>query len=277
MLALSDGKQVLVPLSVQTRLKGLIRSYISSPAGTFGGWISGDELQIDHATALFQHLNGMGNLTWRVNPYDHLTVSAIAGAGQDDETQVLDLAIGFDQIYRNWTKGHKAAARQAKKEGVKVRLAADQQDWHAYYEVYEDSLRRWGENATSRYKWPLFEQLARRNSPHIQLWLAEYQGRIIAGALAVSSKDQINYWHGATLEEYFNVRPVHLLMYVTIEYACAQGYRWFDFNPSGGHAGVKSFKKSFGTMALSSPVIHLQTPARTALLKIAHLSSRLRH
>ena len=29
--------------------------------------------------------------------------------------------------------------------------------------------------------------------------------------------------------------------------------RWFDFNPSGGHEGVRAFKKSFDAEAVSCP------------------------
>lgn len=274
MLVTSDRKQVLVPVSVQVAFKGIIKLNIMSPAGTFGGWLSVDELSIDHARTISQYLMKMDNLIWRVNPYDSLAVAAVAGIGQDDETHALDLANGFDQIYRNWTKGHSSAVRKARKEGVSVRLAADRLDWRAYYQVYEDSLRRWGDDASSRYEWPLFEQFACRNSPHVQLWLAEYQGKIIAGALTVCSKNQMIYWHGAALGEYFQLRPVNLLMYEVIKYACEQGFHWFDFNPSGGHEGVRAFKKSFGATPLSSPVIRTQTSASKVLHMIARIGNR---
>ncbi len=61
--------------------------------------------------------------------------------------------------------------------------------------------------------------------------------------------------HGAALEDYFTLRPVNLLLYEAIKHACEEGYAWFDFNPSGGHEGVRAFKRSFGTESRPSPVV----------------------
>jgi hypothetical protein len=48
---------------------------------------------------------------------------------------------------------------------------------------------------------------------------------------------------------------VTLLIFEIIKNACELQYEWFDFNPSGGKEGVKAFKRSFGTLELSCPMI----------------------
>ena len=65
----SDGKLALLPLSsIKTRL-GLTKTYYSSPAGTFGGWISSDELESTHADQLTQFFSRrLGNYVWCLNP-----------------------------------------------------------------------------------------------------------------------------------------------------------------------------------------------------------------
>ena len=256
LVTFSDGTEAVLPLSVQIGQRGIVRKYVSSPAGTFGGWISNDELSIRHAVLLADYLTKRpGSVFWRLNPYDHLVFKASVRTTRDDETQALNLADGFDAACKGWTKGHGSAARKARREGVMVRQASTLDDWCAYYRAYEDSLRRWGEKVSAKYSWEIFREMCRLKSPYIKLWLAHYQEKVIAGALCFYAARHVVYWHGAALESYFHLRPVHLLMYEAIKDACEKGRCWFDFNPSGGHEGVKSFKKSFGAQELPCPYV----------------------
>ena len=48
-------------------------------------------------------------------------------------------------------------------------------------------------------------------------------------------------------------------MLEAIEQCCADGYGWFDFNPSGDLEGVRAFKKSFGTEDLPCPMVKVRS------------------
>jgi CelD/BcsL family acetyltransferase involved in cellulose biosynthesis len=111
--------------------------------------------------------------------------------------------------------------------------------------------------------------MLRCDSPRIKLWTAVVEDRLVAGALCFYGQGQVVYWHGAALEAYFHVRPVNLLFCEAIKDACETGYRWFDFNPSGGHEGVKAFKQSFGAVSLQCPVISIETRWSVIAGKIA--------
>jgi hypothetical protein len=274
LVCFSDGKRALLPLSFGRHFKGLIKQYISSPAGTFGGWISADDLGDEHAVLLGRYLiHQLGNLVWRLNPYDERVFAVELPEGRKDETQVLDLADGFDAIFKRWTKGHRSAVRQAQKAGVSVKLASTPEDWQLYYQVYENSLRRWRDKASSRYGWEIFQHMFQKKSPQIKLWLAIYQDTVVAGALCFYAKKHVVYWHGAALKEFFNFRPVNLLLWEIIKNACEMGYQWFDLNPSGGHEGVRKFKKSFGAQEMSCPLI--TTTSR--MYRVLSLIARLKH
>ena len=255
----SDGAEALLPLSIERVAHGLAKRFLSSPAGTFGGWLSKDSLSLEHTKILCDLLaNKLGNVVWRLNPYDSLLAASMPQGAIEDETEVLDLSKGFDAIHKNWTKGHSSAARKARKArkaGVIITMASSLPEFISYYEIYEDSLRRWGANATSGYGWDLFREIFEKKSRNIILWLAVYEDKVVAGALCFYSKSHVVYWHGAALEDYFTLRPVNLLLYEAIKHACEQGYAWFDFNPSGGHEGVRAFKRSFGTVSLPCPVV----------------------
>jgi lipid II:glycine glycyltransferase (peptidoglycan interpeptide bridge formation enzyme) len=61
------------------------------------------------------------------------------------------------------------------------------------------------------------------------------------------------------------------LLYEVIKDACEQGYFWFDFNPSGGHEGVKSFKKGFGCSTLQSNLYFHDSNIKKTIHLIANL------
>ncbi len=270
----SDSKRVLLPLSAMTVYRGLACQYVSSPAGTYGGWISADELSVDHARLLTDYLTrSLGNLVWRVNPYDPLHADLPRGVAVPDETQALDLLQGFEHIRRQWTKGHASAARKASRLGVVITPARTTEDWRVYYRLYEATLRRWKTGRSSQYAWPLFDALSATHSPYVRLWLATRNQQVLAGALCFYAKRHVVYWHGAALAEHFHLRPVHLLMANAIEDACARGYAWFDFNPSGGHAGVRAFKASFAPEARDCPVLTIE---RRSFVMLRRLRALLR-
>jgi hypothetical protein len=250
----SDGARAVIPIS---REKGIVRTQtVSSPAGTYGGWLSSDDLGEVHRRQLADLLvNQVGDIVWRVNPFDDPVPIPASGERTDDDTQVLPLDDGFAVITKRWTKGHLSAAKKARREGVTVALAATDDDWADFAVVYADSVRRWGDRASSAYEPRLIQLLRRRAGEHVRLWLARYDGRPAAGALCVYSRRHVSYWLGGAVEELFSLRPVHLLMYEAIQDACRGGYVWFDFNPSGGHEGVVAFKKGFGTDRLATPVV----------------------
>lgn len=257
LITFSDGKSALFTFSSRRILKGLTKQYISSPAGTFGGWLSLSELSESHGRLLHEYIMAhYKSLTWRLNPYNSLETSLNIKDIKKDETQTLNLECDFETIYKGWTKGHASAARKASKAGVEIREATTFQDWEDYYEIYEDSLKRWGDSTSSRYDWKLFQIMYDLSSLNIKLWLAIADDQAIAGALCFYAKKHVVYWHGSALSKYFNLRSVNLLMYEVIKQSCEHGYQWFDFNPSGEHEGVKAFKKSFGTQELACPVFN---------------------
>jgi len=253
---LSDGTQIILPFSKGKTIKGLTVRHISSPAGTFGGWLANISLDEPRQALLMQLISKRYNdLIWRFNPYEKVFHTDGLGCLTKGETQAIDLSVGFEEIYRGFSKGHASATRKARKVGVEISIAETMEDWKNYFLVYENSLNRWGENTTSFYVWDLFEVIFRRASPNVRLWLAKFEGIVIAGELIFNSPSHVVCWHGAALSSHFKLRPVNLLMYEAIKDAAERGYRWFDFNPSGSLAGVTCFKRRFGAQAIESNVI----------------------
>jgi len=166
----------------------------------------------------------------------------------NDFTQLLDLSKGLDKIEDGFSKGRRRGIDSAREEGVTIREAESKTDWETFFEAYQESLERW-DNPTNNYDWSLIEkiyELQQKYPEHISLWLACVDGDIASGAIAFYWNEHADYWHGASFSEYFDYNPNDLLQYSIIEDAVDKGYRWYDFNPSGGHEGVIKFKEKFG-------------------------------
>lgn len=256
----SDGKTAVVPMLAATAHKGLVKTHCMSPGGGYGGWLSTDALEIGHATCLSRSLLDLGNVEWLTNPFDPLVLASGMLSGRMQYTDAVALHEGMDSVVRRWTKGHRSAVQKAARAGVAVRRAESIDDWRSYHALYRHSVRRWGESATSNHPLKLFEALYNLNSSNVVLWLATVEHEVVAGAVCLYAGRQVSYWHGAALDSHFHVRPVNLLLHAAIADACSCGKHWFDLGLSGGHEGVRAFKKSFGAVPL--PAIHVVATTR---------------
>lgn len=253
----NDGTNVLLPLTSERVLGRAISRTLSSPAGTYGGWLADSEVSSDHARKITDWLIASHhNLLIRENPYSGCPSMADHRWTQD-HTRTLDLAPAWDAITSRWTKGNRSSASKAVRNGILIRRAETERDWLDYFEVYFNSLRRWGSSATSRYEYELFSALWKqsRRDERICLWLATQAGQVLSGAICLYSLRIVVYWHGAMAEGGMGLGVSNLLLKEAILDAHSRKLGWFDFNPSGGHAGVEAFKKSFGSEARSSPYL----------------------
>ena len=264
----SDGKKLLLPFSKSTAVKGLLKFYVTSPAGTYGGWISNDKLEHNHIMVLCDYIfKEFSNLEWRLNPFDLSDFNIRYKKIIEDETDIIRLTDSIENIFKNWSTNHRRSVKKALHNDIEIREAQNEEEWLQYYNCYMDSVKRWGENRSSFYSWKLFEIIHSAKSECIKLWVAIFNSEIISGSLCFYSKNHAVYWNGATKTEYFHIRPVHLLMYKIIEDAINKNFKWFDFNPSGGHEGVKKFKKSFNTESISCPIIYSESLLSKILFK----------
>ncbi len=259
MLEFDDGARVLLPLTHQRRLRGVLRQYWLAPGETYGGWLTPSALEPTHVREIVGVLTrGLGRLFWKLNPFDPLSPLEGPHLTEPDETMVLTLDGASEAIERRFSKGHRAAIRAADRDGVRVSVAASLDEWRSYFEAYEDTLRRWGDAAFTRHGWTLFEHLAKHRSPRVRLWVAKLDGEILGGALCLYASKHAVYWHGAAFERHFAKHPMHAALAAAIRDANERGLRWFDFNPSGPLPGVRAFKKSFGARPLACPNVRVR-------------------
>jgi lipid II:glycine glycyltransferase (peptidoglycan interpeptide bridge formation enzyme) len=180
---------------------------------------------------------------------------------------------GFETVFKRWSKGHRSKAKKGIKSGVTVKRATVLEDWQHFYEVYQDTIERWGKKGVKPdfvFEWPLFETMAKRNSPNIKLWLAQYNDHIIGGHLVFYHNYHVTDWLGASRTEYLHLHPNQILKYFIIKNACEKQYSWFDLHPSMGYEGVVKFKKGFAPEIRDIYSYYFKSPLFKKLSKIKY-------
>lgn len=278
LITFTDGKSAVIPLAcVLEKANGLIKNYMSSPEGTYGGWVSKDPLAVEHEFLLADYmLKQCGNLYWRVNPFDE-HISKFIKIKQDQDTHIIELSGGFEGIQKDFSRGNTRSIKKAVDFGLTTHLSTDPADWEVFFEIYQDAVKRWGNNASSQYSWELFKEFQRRDSKDIKLWFAEDKGKKVSGAIAFYAKKHVVGWCGTTLSDYLKLSPFTLLVTEIIKKASEENFKWFDFNPSGKHAGVESWKDKFGAKTLHCPIVLASAKSTLLYQRLFNLLSIDRH
>lgn len=251
----SDGRSaLLVGSSGRLRVGG--RVFVTAPEGTFGGWLSLDDLSSDHGRAMLRYLRTeFGLVRWRANPRDPSITGVCPARADEDFTHVLELERGYEALSSGWSRSLRYKLGKARREGVTARPAASPDDWRQYFEVYLDSRARWGDRAVGpEHGYSFLENLQRLASPNVELLVAEHGGAIVAGGLFLSSRSHTAYWHGGTTRAALDLSPMNVVLATAIARSCADPDRMvFDFLPSAHLAGVEFYKERFRATRVPAP------------------------
>jgi GNAT acetyltransferase-like protein len=278
----SDGARALLPWCFESKAKGLLSRYVGSIHGTYGGWLSCEPLHDEHAVRLIRWLTREQgkSVVWRMNPYDEGAFRAGVLEGlqcRSDVTHAIRLPRTPEELLKGFKASYRTQIRKASRSGeFTLSVASTLDEWREYFTVYQDSLQRWGDAPETGYGWRLFELWARLASPHVKLWVARHQGKIVSGDLCVYSNRHVAYWHGATLRTHLKTSVAKLLKFEVMQDAVRRGFEWYDFNPSAGLSGVKFFKEGFNASTLPAPLVYVDSPLKQLVRSVA-TSLALRH
>lgn len=276
-LEFEDGNRAVFPV-LQRSIISSLPSYWheSTVPGAYGGPIFQFPAYPEHYEAVDQELIKYRNILIVSNPFSDWHPD---GDFTRYETfiQMLRLTPEFTKIWKSYSKGRRHTVNFAKKQGVIVREVDFLEHYQAYYEIYQVQLRRWGRTATDYYPLRLFKNLATyaNTNADIKLWTAWLDNKMISGLIVFYHHKHLVTWHGATLEEYFEYRPVDILYSAVIEAACQAGSEIFDFANSGGHNNVVEYKERYGAVRLPLTIFRHRNIGGMAYRAIRHLRNYL--
>lgn len=250
-----DGKIAIFPLMEQRIMKRLIKTYISSPAMCYGGWIFKDTLQFDHIVTMIEWImKNIQNLTLCMNPLNKnmKLIDTDSYKLVNDTTEILYLDNFQDEesLKKNYKYSVRKQINKAIKAGLNVKVSSRWTEWEKYFFLYQNALKRWGYGSNSGYPIELFWNFHNLKSPEIKLWIATIEDKIIGGNLNFYHNKHCVEWHAAFDSEFFKLGVRNFLVHRIIVDALKRGYKFYDFNPSGGNEGTRKFKQTFGTTSL---------------------------
>lgn len=176
------------------------------------------------------------------------------GGIQPKAVMVLNLEPDLEKILASFKSKWRYNIRVAERRGVSVR-EGNRGDLGAFYDLLLETARRDGFFIRGRsYFETLWDVLYPAEMLH--MFLAEFDGRPIAGVILFCMGSRVVYTYGASSNEHRNVMPNHLIQWHAIRWAKEAGYLVYDFRgvspvredkPVEPHlAGLNRFKEGFG-------------------------------
>ena len=188
----------------------------------------------------------------------------ISHAGfQPEHTLILDLTMSKEELLEQMKQKGRYNIRLAHKKGVKVHISNPrnpeefEKDIDAYYKMLQETTIR---DKFSGHNKDVYKNMVEILAGHkfADLYIAEYEGKILAATITIFYKDTATYYYGVSSNEYRNLMAPYLIQWQAIKDAKKHGYKTYDFlgiSPpkAKDHAwkGVTEFKKKFGGKEIS--------------------------
>jgi hypothetical protein len=252
-IRLPDGRDVLLPMLVTDRV-GPWLWLDAMPFGCFGGPVvsEGGLSRADMAHILQAAYAGAGWLAINLDPCEPLANADYLPMGVTPiSTHLLSLS---GEVERGFTKTVRYDMRRAEREGVTARKGATLEEFFIYYELTQKAARRW-DMSSPMFPRTLYQALAALPSEHVNLWLAEYDGKTIGGLINIFyTPGRALHWASALDPAYAHLNPTKLLQREAIKNACERGATVYNMGPSVGFdgkplAGVLQAKEALGAKA----------------------------
>jgi len=182
-------------------------------------------------------------------------VSGGFGGTQPRSVMKLDLTKDEETLLANMKPKTRYNLRLAERKGVQVTDDCTEEDLRTFYDILLETARRDHFVVRSFSYFRLIWQHLVRNDL-ARLFVARYEGEMLAGALAFVLGRQCWYVYGASSNRRRNLMPNYLLQWRMIQWAKSQGCEVYDFRgvsperdgiPLDDHlAGLNRFKSGFG-------------------------------
>lgn len=181
-------------------------------------------------------------------------------AVQPRRTILVDLEGTPETVLERMKQKTRYNIRLAERKGVTIR-AGTEADLPAFYQLMEVTAER---DRFAVHSEAYYTAAHRLLVPAGQgrLLLAEHEGRLLAGLVAIAFGDTACYMYGASSDEGRNLMPTYLLQWEAMRWARELGCRWYDLwgvpdeeeavleaqfaDRSDGLWGVYRFKRGFG-------------------------------
>jgi len=130
-------------------------------------------------------------------------------------TYVVNLSSDVDSVWKRMNKGSvRRAINKSKRDGVKVVHENNMENLKIFNKLHQKTMRSLGVPA---HPYIFLKNILQKMKEYVELYLAEIDGKIIAGVFTLNFKDTVLYAYGASYEKYLKYYPNNLLIWKAIE------------------------------------------------------------
>jgi lipid II:glycine glycyltransferase (peptidoglycan interpeptide bridge formation enzyme) len=163
------------------------------------------------------------------------------------QTWIAPLPGDVEQLRAGWKKTQNNLWRSLKKgeQRVGVRESTSRADLRRFYRLHAETERR---HRTLPRSWKLFRLSQELLAPRglYKLVLAEAGGDIVAGAVLVAWRDNIDLVYNASSEAHLDLRPNHAIYWHAIRWGAENGYRTYNMGDAPAGGSLAAFKAQWG-------------------------------
>jgi hypothetical protein len=251
------NEKFLIPLVKKHRLGAITDSYYGMPFMTTGGILSEkplDESGWMNLQALLRSLKA-GVVTIVFSPHDIIT-PPVEIPFLSETTHVIDLASGWEKVWKGYTQTGREKTRKAVRLGVTIHQDKSEQSIQHHWNIISNRFEEWNLKPEPTIG---FVRDA-ITTPKSKLYIAEYQGEITATVLVFAHGKEVFLWQGARNKGIKVMGAVNLLYTRVIEDACSAGFQKVNLSGSLGNPRLEYFKKSFGAVKVPVPILKITHP-----------------
>lgn len=167
-----------------------------------------------------------------------------------DYNHTLDLTIGEERLFKNFSSNTKRNIKKADREGVTVEITNSLSAAEIFYNMNCVTRKKHGlPPQPKKFFMNLHKYVLSQNKGFVAI--GKHKGKNIAGAVYLQFGDKALYKFGASYMQYQNLRANNSVMWEAIKHYANEGYSSFCFGRTEPeNEGLRKFKLGWGTQEL---------------------------
>jgi hypothetical protein len=166
--------------------------------------------------------------------------------GSSKKVYYVDLNKSKEEILSEFKKSNYNSITKAQRSDVSVYKTIKSEHIAKFFDIYQETMKLRGAENFYFYSLEFIQQLIEKLKDKVKLFVAEREGKIIAGSLFLYDNDIVHYYLSGLNRGESVYSPSNLILYTAILDAKDSGFRLF--NLGGGYSpadGLDNFKSSF--------------------------------
>jgi len=193
---------------------------------------------------------------------------------------LYELPESSEMLMKSYKSKLRSQIKKPLKEGLYLKVGGIEL-LEDFYKVFSINMRDLGSPVHSS---KLMKNVLAEFSEKAKIVMVYKDKQPLAASLIIGFKDTLENPWASALREYSRLSPNMLLSWTMLEYACDNGYSYFDFGRSSPDEGTYKFKKQWGAkptplhwqyISLDGKSIEKETPEKSKFDKAIHYWKKL--